>query len=128
MNLTYSKIASNLNVSTATAQRVYTKFEHTGHVDPVLADRRDTRTLAIDEHQELHVIGLMLHEPSLYLGELCQQTQDTFGLELSPASVYRLFKRYGMTRKKIRQIAKQRCHSLREAFIVFSSVVMCLYG
>ena len=55
MILTYTKIASNLNVSTA--QRVDMKFEHTGHVDPVLADRRDTRTL--DEHRELHVIGLM---------------------------------------------------------------------
>ena len=78
--------------------RVYTKFEHTGHVDPVLADRRDTRTL--DEHQELHVIGLMLHEPSLYLGQLCQQIQDTFGLELSPATVCQLFKRYGVTTKE----------------------------
>ena len=118
MNLTYSKIASNLNVSTATAQRVYTEFEHTGHVDPVLANRRDTRTL--DEHQELYVIGLMLHEPSLYLGELCQQIKDTFGLEPSPSTVCWLFKRYGMTRKKIRQVAKQRCHSLRGAFMAQS--------
>ena len=115
MNFAYSKIASNLNISTAT---VYTKFELTGHVDPVTAERTDTRTL--DEHQELHAIGLMLHEPSLYLGELCQQIQDTFGLELSPATICRLFKRYGITRKKIRQVAKQRCHSLRGAFMAQS--------
>ena len=51
MYLTYSKIALNLNVSTATAQRVYVKFEHTGHVDPVSSDRRATRKF--DEHQEL---------------------------------------------------------------------------
>ena len=57
--------------------RVYTKFEHTGHVNPVLADRRDMRIP--DEHQKLHVIGLMLHKPSLYVGELCQQIQDTLG-------------------------------------------------
>ena len=38
-NLAYSKIASNLNISTAS---VYTKLELTGHVDPVTADRRDT--------------------------------------------------------------------------------------
>ena len=117
MNLTYSKIASNLNVSTATAQRVYMQFERIGHVDPSKANRRDTRTL--DEHQELHVIGLMLQEPSLYLGEVCQQIKDTFGLELSPATVCRLFKRYGMTRK-VRQVAKQRCHSLRGAFMAQS--------
>ena len=115
MNLTYSKIASNLNVSTATAQRVYVKFEHTGHVDHVSSDRRATRKF--DEHQELYIIGVILQEPSLYLGELCQQIHDDIGIEVSPATVCKLLKRYGMSRKKIRQVAKQRCYSLRGAFM-----------
>ena len=63
MNLTFNKIASNLNVSTATAQRVYALFENTGHVDPKSADRRATR--CYDEHQELHIIGMFMYEPSL---------------------------------------------------------------
>ena len=114
MNLTFNKIASNLNVSTATAQKVFTKFELTGHVDPKSADRSATR--CYDEHQEL-IIGMFMQESSLYLGELCQQIHDITGLDVSPATVCRLLKRYGMTRKKIRQVAQQRCHSLRGAFM-----------
>ena len=115
MNLTFHKIASNLNVSTSTAQRLYTKFKNTGHVDPKIADRRATRRL--DDYQELHILGLILYEPSLYLGELCQQIHDIFDLEVSPATICNLLKRYGISRKKIRQVAKQRCHSLRGAFM-----------
>ena len=56
MTLTYIRIASNLNVSIATCQRIYTKFVQIGTIDPIkLAERRDVRRL--DEHQELHVIG-----------------------------------------------------------------------
>ena len=88
MNLTFHKIASNLNVSTSTAQRLYTKFKNTGHVDPKIADRRATRRL--DDYQELHILGLILYEPSLYLGELCQQIHDIFDLEVSPATICNL--------------------------------------
>ena len=112
MSLTFNKIASNLNISIATAQRVYTKFEQTGNVDSKSADRTATR--CYDDYQELLIIGMFMQELSLYLGELCQQIN---GLEMSPATVCRLLKRYGMTRKKIRQVAKQRCHSLRGAFM-----------
>ena len=119
MTLTYNRIASNLNISTATCQRIYMKFVQTGTIDPVKStERRDLRRL--DEHQELHVIGMILNEPSMYLGELCQQIQSDTGLEVSPATVCRLLKRYGMTRKKIRQVAKQRCYSLRGAFMAQS--------
>ena len=112
MNLTFHKIASNLNVSTATAQR---QFENTGRVDHKVADRKATRRL--NDHQELYVIGMILHEPSLYLGELCQQVHDIFDLEVSPATICSLLKRYGVSRKRIRQVAKQRCDSLRGAFM-----------
>ena len=52
--INHNKIASNLNMSAATAQRVFTKFELTGHVDPKSADRSATR--CYDEHQELLII------------------------------------------------------------------------
>ena len=115
MNLTYKRIASNLNVSTATVQRVNAKFEQTGHVDPKTLDRRATRKL--DEHQELHVVGIILQDPSLYLGELSQRLNDDLGIIVSPATVCKLLKRYCTTRKKIRQVAQQRCDSLRRAFM-----------
>ena len=60
---------------------------------------------------------MILHEPALYLGELCQQVHDIFDLEVSPATICFLLKRYGVSRKKIRQVAKQRCDSLRGAFM-----------
>ena len=62
MNLTYNKISSNLNVSIATSQRIYSKFVQTGTIDRIkLAERRDVRRL--DEHQELLVIGMILNKP-----------------------------------------------------------------
>ena len=115
MNLSYRKIACNLNISIATAQRTYARFEQTGDVKPSAADKSCLRKL--DEHFELYVVLIVLDSPSLYLGEVCQRIHDDLGLNVSPSLICRLLKRYGITRKKIRQVAKQRCDSLRGAFM-----------
>ena len=116
MNLTYKRIATNLNISTATAQRVNMLFKQTGNVDPRKRDHRGYER-KLDERSELFVVGTILESPSLYLGEICQQIRTVFDVNVSPPTICRLIKRYGITRKKIRQIAKQRCDSLRGAFM-----------
>ena len=87
---------------------------HAGRVDHKVAVRKATRKL--NDHQELYVIGMILHEPALYLGvsELYQQVHDIFDLEVSPATICVLLKRYGVSRKKITQVAKQRRDSLTQ--------------
>ena len=116
MNLSFQKVADNLNVSTSTAHRIFSRFMQTSQVDPATcSSREDLRKL--DEQSELHVIGLVLEAPALYLGEVCKDVLDLFGVAISPSTICRLLSRYGITRKKIRQVATQRCEMLRGQFM-----------
>ena len=116
MNLPFYRIARNLNIACSTANRIYRHFEQTGGIDPVQRlVRREIR--ALDVHVELHVIGFVIENPSVYLSEVCNNIQAITGETISPSTVCRLLKRYSLSRKKIRQIALQRCDSLRGTFM-----------
>ena len=116
MNLPYYKIAQNLNIAASTVHRTYQLFEGTGKVDSVPhTDRPGMR--ALDMPTELHVLGFVTENPSIYLSEVCHTLHDITGMVVSASTVCRLLKRYGFTRKKIRQFALQRCESLRGAFM-----------
>ena len=116
MNLSFSKIAKRLNIATSTAHRTYALFEQTGAVEPLPPSARcDSRKL--DQHSELHIIGLICANPSLYLTEVCQNIQDIIGITVSASTICRLLRQYGFTRKKIRQVALKRCEQLRGAFM-----------
>ena len=71
----------------------------------------------LDDHTELFILGLIVDNPSLYLSEVCDRVVDLGGVQVSQATICRLLKRYGLTRKNVRQVALQRSHSLRGAFI-----------
>ena len=116
MNLPLVKIAQNLNVAVSTVHRIYRLFEESGTVDPLSPQKRlDCRRL--DLRSELYVVGVILENPSMYLGELCIEIMHVFGIEISPSTVCRTLRRYGLTRKKIRQVALQRSSELRGAFM-----------
>ena len=116
MNLPFYKIAQNLSIAASTANRIYHLFEQTGGIDPVeRPERHEIR--AVNMHTELHIIGYVMENPSVYLNEVCYNIQDITGEAISPSTVCRLLKRYGVSRKKIRQIALQRCNSLRGTFM-----------
>ena len=74
----------------------------------------------LSDINELYVIGLVFENPALYLGEMCQHVRDVLSVDVSPPTVCRLLKRFGITRKKIRQVAKQRCYALRGSFMAHS--------
>ena len=76
---------------------------------------------ALDEHNELIVIGVILNNPTLYLDELCQTTLALTDVSLSPSTVCRMMRRYGITRKRVRQIALQQCDALCGAFMAYCS-------
>ena len=113
MNL---KIAQNLNVAVNMVYPIYRLFEESGTVDPLsLRKRLDCRRL--DLRSELHVVGVILENTSMYLGELCLEVMEVFGIEIFPITVCRTLKRYGLTRNKTRQVALQRSNKLRGSFM-----------
>ena len=116
MNLPFVKIARNLNIAVSTVHRIYRLFEESGTVDP-LSPRKRLDCRRLDLRSELHVVGVILENPSMYLGELCLEVMQVFGIEISPSIVCRTLKRYGLTRKKIRQVALQRSSELRGSFM-----------
>ena len=121
MELPFHKIAKNLNIATSTAHRIFKGFENDGEVQAAKQGMRPEMR-ALDEHSELLIIGLILENPTLYLDELVQEVSELTSVLVSPATICRLLKRYGFTRKKVRQIAAQRCYTLRGAFMAQSTM------
>ena len=61
-------------------------------------------------------MGLVLENPALYLQELCQLIHEATGVSVSGSTVCRVLRRNGFSRKKVQQVAKQRCTEYRAAF------------
>ena len=58
-----------------------------------------------------------MENPGLYLIEICLKIKEVTGADVSGPTVCRLLQKNGYTRKKIRQVAKQRCEELRGIFM-----------
>lgn len=115
MELTYREIAKNLNVSVGTAYNVYKRFVETGEVTPVRPNREQRKLLS---ENEIHVvIGLLLDNCSLYLGEICKKLEEETGIIVSAPSLCRIIHSHGFTRKKIQQVALQRSLETRAKFM-----------
>ena len=118
MNLNFLDIAKNVNIAVSTVHRTYHLFQLTGDVaasDAPCKKRYDTSQRKLVQQEELFVIGAVLANPAIYMHEVCQEINDV-GITVSPPTICRLLHSYGMTRKKIRQVALQRSYSLRGAF------------
>lgn len=115
MELPFRTIAQNLSVSVGTVHNVFKLFEQTGSVDPSKPDRANTRVLS--QYDELLVIGLLLENPSLYLGEICREVEHITGICVTPSTICRIIHRHGFTRKKIQQVALQRSSEHRGDFM-----------
>ena len=121
MNLGYQQIAWNLNVSLSTVHNLIQKFYQTGEVCSVTRKRRpETRKLS--DQEELYVIDFVLDNPSVYLGEVCGKLEEVYRVVVSPPTICRLLRAYGLTRKKIQQVALQRCYTLRGAYLAHCSL------
>ena len=75
------------------------------------------QTISSFDHEELLVIGVVLENSTFELKEVRKIVQDATGTSVSNATLCRLLKRYGMTRKKIQRIALQRSTELRGQFM-----------
>lgn len=115
MDLEAIDIAANLNVSLRTVYRVLLRFLQTGNV--TRSKRCGRYNFCFTEEEEIFIVGLIYENPSMFLDEIVAEIDDTMKLKVSLSTVCRLLKRYGMTRKKIRQVALQRCSILRGMYI-----------
>ncbi len=117
MNLNFQTIAKNLSISVSTCYRICALFDRTGDVQPVPTLKRRSDLRKLDPRSELFAIGLVLADPCMYLDEICPKMKENVGIVVSPSLICRLLHSYGITRKKVRQVALQRCYSLRGAFM-----------
>ena len=107
-----AKIAHNLNVAVNTVHRIYRFFEESGTVDS-LSPRKSW------------IVGDLIYAVNYMLSELFWRTHQctygsyvhVFGIEISPSTLCRTLRRYGLTRKKIRQVTLQRSSELRGTFM-----------
>ena len=100
--------ARHLQIAVSTSHRIFKLFELTAEVDPQPQPSRPS-TGVIDDHHELLIVGLISKSPCLYLSEICHGIYGATIAKVSQAAVCRILKRYGFTRKKARQVARQRC-------------------
>jgi transposase len=99
MGLRFCEIAANLNITTSTAFQNFKQFEISGDIGIPEARKSRQELRSLDEHSELIVIGLLLQTPTLYLHEICHTIQEVTSISVSQATICRLLKRYGFSRK-----------------------------
>ena len=91
----YRDIAKSLCVSLGTAHNVWSKFVSTGEVSAKKQPPRDSMRV-LDHHNELLVIGLVLHQPDMYLREICQYILSTSGVSVSEPTLCRILRKHGL--------------------------------
>ena len=116
MELTLKHIAGRLNAAVSTVHATCKKFEETGEVEPAKQPAR-LETRKLDEHHEQLIIAILMENPSKHLHELCTHIAEASSVSVSEATVCHLIRKYGLTRKKIRQIALQRSTEARVMFM-----------
>ena len=90
----------------------FSQFKQMGKVTPIeQPDLESMRKL------ELLILVAVSFHPSLYLQELCKLVRTATGVSVSGSTVCRLLQRNGFTRKKVQQVAKQRCTDYRAAYM-----------
>lgn len=116
MDLTFRSIADRLQIGLGSAHRLYQRYVRTGNFAArKRPDRPQCRKL--DEHHGLLILTFLMENPAMYLVEICAKVQEVTGTTVSGATVCRLLQKHGYTRKKIRQVAKQRSEELRGLFM-----------
>ena len=102
MELLFRTMAQNLSVSVGTVYNVCKLFEQIGCVDPRKQDCTTMRGMT--NYDELLVIGIILENPSLYLGEICSKVDSIIGIDITPSTICCLLHRHCFTRKKYNKL------------------------
>ena len=112
----FRKIAENLSIAPSTARAIFKMFEEAGDVVPKTQPKReDTRCL--DTHHEVFVIALVMECPSMYQHEICKAIEVATRACVSEATICRILRKNGLTRKKIRTVAVDRRTEYQASFM-----------
>ena len=100
-------IFRSLCVSVSTIWRILDRYKCTGNVhrNPKVTPK----ARSLHEHDELILIQLVCQDPSIYLDEIKLEIQKVTGTIVSISTICRSLKKFGFTRKKLQNIAIQRC-------------------
>ena len=117
MEYTYQQIGRRLQIAPSTAHRIFSRFKDTGDVAPREQPSRE-RLQNLDNDHKLLIMAIVCENPCLYLREICQLIYEATSVIVSGSTVCRTLRRLGCyTRKKVQQIARQRCQEFRGAFL-----------
>ena len=112
----YRFTAKQLCVSIGTVHNIMKLFENTREVTGKPAPSR-LSLRALNDQEELLVIGIVLKNPTVQLSEICKILANCTNTIVSNATLCRLLKKYVMTRKRIQTIALQRSCQIRSQFM-----------
>lgn len=111
----FKEIGEKLQISQSTAHRIFVRFKATSNVTSLGQPSRPQHR-KLDDCHELMIIGIILDNPCVYLREICSKIKEATGVVISGATVCRILRRNGITRKKVQNVAKQRCLEYRAQF------------
>ena len=85
MELSFRKVAENLSISLGTTYNICQLFEEKGCVGQKCTSTENNKLF--NEQQELWIMGIIVNNPSLYLGEICQKISSAFSISASPSTI-----------------------------------------
>ena len=112
---TTEEISRELYVCTRTITRYINLFYTTEDVSA--KSQRHGPLLQMSEFEEITILEMLLSKPSMYLREVQQKLMQVTGSWYDCATICRTIKRLGMTRQKMRLVARQRCDRQRAKYI-----------
>lgn len=116
MQSSFEAIALRLQIAPSTAHRIFSQFKRTGDVLPEKQPQRETMR-KLDDLHELLILSAVITNPGLYLRELCHLVAQSTGTCVSGSTICRLLRKHGFSRKKIQQVARQRCVIFRADYV-----------
>ena len=121
LGLTYTTVASNLNVDTSTVCRTLQLFRRTGQVTKKQYDGTNLIYKLTDEVQ-LILLEVVLAQPGMKLHELQAELKYLTGTEVATSTICQFLYKNGFSRQRMRLAASQRDADLRARFVSELSV------
>jgi len=115
LGLSSSQIASNLNISTSTVERIVTIFSTSGTVSKKPYPTGNAFRI-INDPIKLFIFHLVLQKPAILLREITQELSAVLGVNVTESAVYKVLSKGGFTYQKLTICALQRNDSLRDQF------------
>ena len=109
------EISRELYVDTKSVQRYVHLFNTTNGVSS--KRQRHGPLPSMSEFEEITILEMLLKKPSMYLREVQHEILRITGSCYDCATICRTIKRLGMTRQKMRLVARQRCDIQRARYI-----------